>query len=93
MDTKTISKGKKTRYWLIGLIVVLIAVFTFLRFNSARANNNTAAETTGTVTTVKVAETVDASGSLEAQPSASLTWNTSGIVEEVNVKAGATRQQ
>jgi HlyD family secretion protein len=88
MDTKTISKGKKTRYWLIGLIVVLIAVFIFLRFNSARANNNTAAETTGTVTTVKVAETVDASGSLEAQPSASLTWNTSGIVEQVNVKTG-----
>jgi HlyD family secretion protein len=87
MDTKTIFKGKKTRYWLIGLIVVLIAVFTFLRFNSARANNATA-ETTGTVTAVNVAETVDASGSLEAQPSASLTWNTSGVVEDVNVKAG-----
>src|SRR6266498_14023 len=87
MDTKTIFKGKKTRYWLIGLIVVLIAVLTFLRFNSASANNATA-ETTGTVTTVNVAETVDASGSLEAQPSASLTWTTSGVVEDVNVKAG-----
>jgi len=87
MDTKTIFQGKKTRYWLIGLIVVLIAVFTFLGFNSASANNATA-ETTGTVTTVNIAETVDASGSLDAQPSASLTWSTSGVVEQVNVKAG-----
>ena len=86
MDTKTIFKGKKTRYWLIGLIVVLIAVFTFLRFNPARANN-AMKQATGTVTTVNIAETVDASGSLEAQPSASLTWSTSGVVEKVNVKA------
>ena len=87
MDTKKVLKGKKTRYWLVGLIVVLIAVFTFLRFNSASANNATT-QTTGTVTTVNIAETVDASGSLEAQPSASLTWSTSGVVKQVNVKAG-----
>jgi len=87
MDTKTVLKGKKTRYWLIGLIVVLIALFTLLRFNSAQAGN-AAADSTEKVTSVNVAETVDASGSLEAQPLANLTWKTNGVVEEVNVKAG-----
>src|SRR5215216_4700591 len=87
MDTKTVLKGKKTRYWLIGLIVVLIAVFTLLRFNSAQAGN-AAADSTAKVTSVNIAEMVDVSGSLGAQPLANLTWKTSGVVEEVNVKAG-----
>src|SRR5215208_2987343 len=87
MDTKTVLKGKKTRYWLIGTVVVLIALFTVLRFNSAQAGN-AAADSTAKVTSVNVAETVDASGSLEAQPLATLTWKTSGVVEEVYVKAG-----
>jgi len=87
MDTKTVLKGKKTRYWLLGTVVVLIALFTVLRFNSAQAGN-AAADSTAKVTSVNVAETVDASGSLEAQPLATLTWKTSGVVEEVYVKAG-----
>jgi multidrug efflux pump subunit AcrA (membrane-fusion protein) len=40
------------------------------------------------LTIVNVTETVDASGSLEAQPLAGLTWKISGFVEEVSVKAG-----
>ena len=40
------------------------------------------------VVSLNLAETVEASGSLEAQPSATLLWNTSGVVEEVYVKAG-----
>src|SRR5215216_922576 len=87
MDTKTVLKGKKTRYWLLGSVIVLIALFTVLRFNSAQAGN-AAADSTAKVTSVNVAETVDASGSLEAQPLATLTWKTSGVVEEVTVKGG-----
>jgi HlyD family secretion protein len=58
-----------------------------LQFNTAAASNvNT--ETTGTVVSTTVSTTVDASGWLAAQPSATLTWNTGGVVEEVYVKAG-----
>lgn len=88
MENKNVLKGKKTRYWLLGLaVVIIIAIFAFLRLNPARATDRTTKQT-GTVTSVTMAETVDASGSLAAQPSASLTWNTSGVVEQVNVKAG-----
>ena len=87
MNNKNFFKGKKARYWGIGLAAILIAAFVFLRFNSARASN-AATEPTGTVTTLNVAQTVETSGSLAAQPSAGLTWNTSGVVEKVNVKAG-----
>ena len=87
MVNKNFLKGKKIRYWIIGLAVVLIALFVLLRFNSARASNATA-EATATVTSLNVPETVEASGSLEAQPSANLIWNTSGVVDEVYVKAG-----
>jgi HlyD family secretion protein len=80
-------KGKKIRYWGIGLLAVLIAVFVFLSFRSANASNATA-ESSAKVVLLNVAETVEASGSLEAQPSASLAWNTDGIVEEVYVKVG-----
>jgi HlyD family secretion protein len=80
-------KGKNARYWVIGLIVVLIAVLGFVNFRSANASNTTV-ETSASVVALDVAETVEASGSLEAQPSASLTWNTDGVVEEVYVQVG-----
>src|SRR5512143_389720 len=89
MSSKNFLKGKNARYWGVGLAVVLVAGFVFVRFNSARASNE-AAGPTGTVTTVNVAQTVEASGALAAQPSASLTWNTNGVVETVNVKTGDT---
>jgi HlyD family secretion protein len=88
MNNKNVLKGKKARYWGIGLVLVIIAVFVFLRFNSAPASNGIA-DPSATVTTLNVTQTVEASGALAAQPSASLTWNTSGVVEIVNVKAGA----
>src|SRR6266508_2539251 len=87
MNNKNFLKGKKAWTWGIGLSVVLIALFVFSRVNSANASNATA-ESTATVTSLNVAQTVEASGSLEAQPSANLTWNTSGVVDEVYVKAG-----
>jgi HlyD family secretion protein len=87
MNNPDVLKRKKVRNWLIVLIVVLLVVFVAMRFNPARAGN-TPGEVVGTVVSLNVAETVEASGSLEAQPFASLTWNTSGVVEEVYVKAG-----
>ncbi len=87
MNSKKILKGRKARYWIIGLTVVLLALFVFLRFNSARASNATV-ESPASVVSLKIAETVEASGSLEAQPSASLTWNTGGVVDKVYVKTG-----
>jgi len=87
MNSKKILKGRKARYWIIGLTIVLLALFVFLRFNSARASNGTA-ESPASVVSLKVAETVEAPGSLDAQPSASLTWNTGGVVDKVYMKTG-----
>jgi HlyD family secretion protein len=87
MDTKNVFKGRKIYYWIIGAIVVIAAGFMALRFNTAAASNGNT-QTTGSVVSMTVSTTVDASGSLAAQPSATLTWNTGGIVEEVYVKAG-----
>lgn len=79
--------GKKTRYWGIGLIAVLIASLVFLSFKSANASNATS-EPSASVVALNVAEMVEASGSLEAQPFASLSWETDGVVEEVYVQVG-----
>jgi HlyD family secretion protein len=87
MNNQDLTKWKRARYWGVGLLVLLIGAFFFLRFDTARASSNVP-EPTATVTSVNVAESVLASGALQAEPSATLTWNTSGIVEKVNVKAG-----
>ncbi len=79
--------NKKVRNWAIVGIVVIAAILMARRFSPARANNPTAASP-ATVTSLDVAETIEASGSLEAQPFASLSWKTSGVVEAVNVKPG-----
>jgi HlyD family secretion protein len=88
MNNKKFLKGRRARYWIIGLAVVLLAIFVLLRFNSARASNATS-ESPASVVSLNVAQTVEASGSLDAQPSANLTWNTSGVVDQVYVKTGA----
>ena len=80
-------KRKRSRNWIIGFILVLIVVFVALRFNPANAGT-APAEIAGTVVSLHAAQTVEASGSLEAQAFASLTWNTEGVVEEVYIEAG-----
>ena len=87
MENKNVLKRKKVRNWIIGLIMVLIVAFVALRFNPARAGN-VPVVVAGTVVSLNVPETVEVVGSVEAQPFASLTWNTEGVVEEVYVKAG-----
>lgn len=79
--------NKKVRNWAIAGVVVIAVILLAWRFSPARANNPTAA-IPATVTSLDVAETIEASGSLEAQPFASLSWKTSGVVESLNVKPG-----
>ncbi len=79
-------KNKKFRNWgLIAIVVtaLLLAGQTFLPAKASVPTTNTE----GKVVSLDVGETVEASGSLEAQPSATLRWKTSGVVENVNVKA------
>jgi HlyD family secretion protein len=87
MKDNNSSKGRKAWYWGIGLVLTLTGIFVLPRFISARASN-AASPSTASVVSVNVAQTVEASGSLAAQPSASLAWNTSGVVDQVYVKTG-----
>ncbi len=80
-------KNKKLRIWGIGAVVVVVLVVVGIRFSSARASTS-ATSASAKVVSLDVAQTVDASGSLNAQPFAALDWKTSGVVESVNVKAG-----
>ena len=89
MDNKNAFKGRKAWYWIIAFVVVIIVLLVLPRLSFANART-AAAESSANVVSLNVPETVEASGSLEAQPSARLTWNTSGVVEDVYVKAGDT---
>ena len=89
MDRKNTAKKKKRRLWVSGLLLILIALVVIVPL--LRANAGSApVEVAGKVVSVNVANTLDISGSLEAQPFASLTWNTSGVVEDVSMEAGTT---
>jgi len=80
-------KNKTVRNWAIAGVAVVAALLVAWGFSPAKAND-TAVATEATVSSLDVAETIEASGSLEAQPFASLDWKTSGVVEAVNVKPG-----
>ncbi|MBI5840117.1 MAG: efflux RND transporter periplasmic adaptor subunit [Chloroflexi bacterium] len=72
--------------WMIGGVVALLAVVVAAQaFRNVNASSEVQYDV---VTTVDVAEVVEAAGSLEARPFASLDWKTGGIVEEVNVEPG-----
>jgi HlyD family secretion protein len=81
-------KNKRVRNWGIVIIVLLIAVVLVPRILPG-PNLAMAQTTEAKVVSLNVAETVDTSGSLQAQPFASLEWKTDGVVETVNVQAGA----
>jgi HlyD family secretion protein len=80
-------KNKKARNWGILVISVLVISALVWYYSSAKASTATV-NTEATVESLSVAETVEASGSLAAQPFASLEWKTGGVVGDVNVKSG-----
>jgi HlyD family secretion protein len=80
-------KNKNIRNWAIVIIVAAVAVLAVRRFSSANASE-AMVSAEGEVVSLSVAETIEASGSLEAQPFAALDWKTSGVVEKVNVQPG-----
>jgi HlyD family secretion protein len=79
--------NRKTGHWVIGVVGVIILILIGLGISSA-SGGNIAVPTEATVTELTAAETIQAVGSLEAQPFASLTWKTNGLVRAVNVQAG-----
>jgi len=80
-------KDKKIRNWSVVTAVVIAAAVIGLKVSSANASES-ATVVEANVTALDVAETIEASGSLEAQPFASLAWKTGGVVEAVNVQPG-----
>lgn len=80
-------KNKKIRNWGIVVIAIAAILFAVRTFSTANASDATTS-LNGKVESVIVAETVEASGSLAAQPFAALTWKTSGVVDQLNVKPG-----
>lgn len=80
-------KNKKIRNWGITIAVMIVAILVVWEYSSANAISATE-NTESKVITLDIAEMIEASGSLEAQPFASLSWKTGGVVEVVNVKPG-----
>ncbi len=80
-------KNKAIRNWGIGILIAIVVVLAVRTFSSAKASR-AAVIAEGKVVSLTVAETIEASGSLEAQPFAALDWKTGGVVEKVNVKVG-----
>lgn len=80
-------KNKSIRNWGIAVAAV-VAIYSGVRTFLPASANNATVNTEGQVVSLTVAETIEASGSLEAQPFAALSWKTSGVVEKVNIKPG-----
>jgi RND family efflux transporter MFP subunit len=76
----------KNKKWLVTAFMV-IAILITLGFYSTNTGQAEQVETVKVVS-LNLAETVEATGTLEAQPFASLNWKTNGVVESVNVKPG-----
>lgn len=70
------------------IILVVIILLTLPRVFSPASASETITNAPAEVISIEVTETIEASGSLQAQPFASLTWKTSGVVESINVEVG-----
>lgn len=81
-------KNKKSRLWSAVILAVIILIPLTARVLFPARASTLQFNANDKVVAMDVAETVVTTGSLEAQPFASLTWNTGGVVDKVNVKAG-----
>jgi HlyD family secretion protein len=80
-------KNKKVVWGIVAILVVGLG-FGWRLFSATPAASLITGE--AKVVSLTITETIEASGSLQAQPFAALSWKTSGVVESVNVKAGDT---
>ncbi len=88
MDRITnVWKDKRVRNWGMVLVALFVIALLMRGFSSANVSD-AAAPTEAKVVSLDVTETIEASGSLEAQPFASLAWKTNGVVQAVNVTPG-----
>jgi HlyD family secretion protein len=80
--------SRKKLVWIIGVVLVVAIVASIV----LPAANGTEADTTevsyGEVTRGSLTETIDVVGTLEAVPSAALSWESGGIVSSFDVKVG-----
>jgi RND family efflux transporter MFP subunit len=81
-------KNQKIRNWVIALVAVAVVAFVAVRMILPASASTSAVAAEEKVVALDVAETIEASGTLDAQPFASLAWKTSGVVEKVNVQPG-----
>ncbi|HNB36878.1 MAG TPA: biotin/lipoyl-binding protein, partial [Anaerolineales bacterium] len=79
-------KNKKI-WWVAAGLTAGIALLIGTLTGNANASDSAAAET-AQVVSLTLTETVDSTGSLQAEPFASLNWKTSGTVAIVNVQPG-----
>jgi len=78
-------KNKKI-WWIASAVVVIIALLVGT-LTHANASDAAVAES-ARVVSLTLTETVDSTGSLEAQPFASLNWKASGTVATIHVQPG-----
>lgn len=79
-------KNKKF-WWVTGGVVGIAAILFASLTGSANASDSAGADT-AQVVSLTLTETVDTTGSLSAEPFASLNWKTGGTVAVVNVQPG-----
>ncbi|HNK62791.1 MAG TPA: efflux RND transporter periplasmic adaptor subunit [Anaerolineales bacterium] len=78
---------KNKKFWWIASGVVVIVALLLGSLSSVNASDSAVAES-AQVVSLTLTETVDSTGSLEAQPFASLNWKASGTVADVHVQPG-----
>ncbi|MGB7876761.1 MAG: biotin/lipoyl-binding protein, partial [Anaerolineales bacterium] len=78
---------KKRKKIVIPVTVILIAIVLFLAFRPAAGEQASQFQTT-TIERGDLTATVGATGTVRSRQTATLVWQTTGTVEDVNVKTG-----
>ncbi len=84
---------KKKAIWITGVVVALLVAgfFAYRAIASNLAADSTAVQTS-TVQLGSLTSTLDSSGTARSGQSATISWKTSGKVDEISLKAGDTVQ-
>jgi len=85
---KNIFKTHKKTVWISGAILIIIVLLAVVILPFFNRNQDGSAMEIVTVSRGSITETVDSYGTLEAQPSITLTWNSDGVVGDYDLNVG-----
>jgi len=88
LTRKSFLNSNKKTIWICALVLAMIALVCLWIYSNGQTNRQGSQMQVVAIARGSITQTIETYGAVEARPSATLTWNTSGVVDNFEVEMG-----